>query len=246
MNTPNKSVLVIGESCRDIFVYCEAIRLAPDLPVPVLQEIRKTENAGMALNVYENILSLYKNCNIKTNTDWRNITKTRFVHELTNHMFIRIDTSHEVKPIDIDEVDLNFDLIVITDYNKGYLSENTIKFITETHPNVFVDTKKPLGDWIEKAKFIKINDYEYKRSLPIQNSEIQKKTIITKGSSGAYFNGELFPVDKIEVKDTSGAGDSFMAALAVKYLETSDIVKSIIFANLKASEIVKHRGVVTI
>ena len=30
-----KSILVIGESSRDVFVYCDALRLCPDVPVPV-------------------------------------------------------------------------------------------------------------------------------------------------------------------------------------------------------------------
>ena len=241
-----REILVIGESCRDIFVYCDALRLAPDLPVPVLQEIRRVENSGMALNVYENIKSISNNCEIKTNSDWYTVTKTRFAHELTNHLFIRVDTPHVISPINIKEIDLEYELIVIADYNKGYLSENNIKYITKNHPNVFVDTKKPLGDWIEKAKYIKINNYEYERSMPLRNSNIAKKIIVTKGSSGAYFNGKLFPVEKVEVKDTTGAGDSFMAALVVEYSNSKDIEKSIDFANKKATEIVKHRGVVTI
>ena len=44
-------ILVIGESCLDEFVYCDAERLAPDLPIPILEikEVRK--NPGMAMNV---------------------------------------------------------------------------------------------------------------------------------------------------------------------------------------------------
>ena len=36
-----KKILIIGESCKDIFVYCNANRLAPDLPIPVLSVIEK-------------------------------------------------------------------------------------------------------------------------------------------------------------------------------------------------------------
>jgi len=58
---------------------------------------------------------------------------------------------------------------------------------------------------------------------------------------------ELYPVaDKVEVKDTSGAGDSFFAALLVKYIETEDIKSAIKFANECASEVVKRKGVTTI
>ena len=55
-------IQVIGESCQDIFVYCDAIRLAPDLPVPVLTEKRVEKNPGMSANVYINIISYVNDC----------------------------------------------------------------------------------------------------------------------------------------------------------------------------------------
>jgi sugar/nucleoside kinase (ribokinase family) len=48
------------------------------------------------------------------------------------------------------------------------------------------------------------------------------------------------------VKDSSGAGDTFMAGLVVKYLKTSNIDESIKFANECARQVVQHRGVVSI
>ena len=52
-----------------------------------------------------------------------------------------------------------------------------------------------------------------------------------------------YKVKKVDVKDTSGAGDSFMAALVVNYLNTNNIDQAIKYANECASEVVKHRGV---
>ena len=69
-------IQVIGESCQDIFVYCDANRLAPDLPVPVLSEKRVETNPGMAANVYRNILSYVNDCLLVTNRNWEKITKT--------------------------------------------------------------------------------------------------------------------------------------------------------------------------
>ena len=50
-------ILVIGDSCRDVFVYCESDRLCPDVPVPVLNIIDQKDNPGMAKNVQRNIKS---------------------------------------------------------------------------------------------------------------------------------------------------------------------------------------------
>jgi D-beta-D-heptose 7-phosphate kinase/D-beta-D-heptose 1-phosphate adenosyltransferase len=46
--------------------------------------------------------------------------------------------------------------------------------------------------------------------------------------------------------DVSGAGDTFMAALAFKYMQTKNIEESIVFANQIASIVVSKKGVSTI
>ena len=48
-------ILIIGESCRDIFVYGKVERISPEAPVPIFKPIRQTENGGMAKNVEANL-----------------------------------------------------------------------------------------------------------------------------------------------------------------------------------------------
>jgi bifunctional ADP-heptose synthase (sugar kinase/adenylyltransferase) len=232
------SILVIGESCKDVFVYCEAIRLAPDVPVPVLEILHSDENPGMAMNVYRNISTKNTDCEILTNDNWEEITKTRYVHDISNHNFLRLDSAAEISELDLNRVNFNHDIIVISDYNKGFLSTEAISTICKNHRNVFIDTKKVLGPWIVGAKYIKINNYEYLNSLSYITQEIASKLIHTNGSRGCDFQGKNYPVKPVEVKDSSGAGDSFMAALVVKYAETDNIEKSIIYANECASKVV--------
>lgn len=241
-----KDILVIGESCKDIFVYCDCLRLCPDIPVPALKVIRQTENEGMAKNVEKNILSLNQNCDIITNSDWSNITKTRYVHESTNHMFMRVDADHDITRIDKDLLKYDYKLIVISDYNKGFLHEDDIEEICTKHSNVFIDTKKKLGAWANKSKFIKINNFEYQRSKDNITSELEKKIICTKGGDGCVYQNKIYPTNRIEVKDTSGCGDTFLAALVTQFYRTDNIIDAIEFANKCASEVAKHRGVTTI
>jgi D-beta-D-heptose 7-phosphate kinase/D-beta-D-heptose 1-phosphate adenosyltransferase len=238
-----KKILVIGESCKDVFVYCDSIRLAPDVPVPILQITETTENPGMASNVLKNIISHVSDCEIETNSGWENISKTRYIHAKSNHSFFRVDSSEKIKRIDLNQINLDYEYIVIADYNKGYLSEDDILKICKSHSRVFLDTKKILGPWAQSAMYIKINDYEYRNSMPYITDNFKDKIIHTKGGDGCEFQGKEFLVENIEVIDTSGAGDSFMAALVVKYSQTEDIIESINFANACASEIVRHRGV---
>ena len=84
-------ILVIGESCRDIFNYGECNRLCPEAPVPIFNPSESIENAGMAMNVQNNIVSLGVKCDLVTNDNWQDIKKIRHIDQRTNHMFIRID-----------------------------------------------------------------------------------------------------------------------------------------------------------
>jgi bifunctional ADP-heptose synthase (sugar kinase/adenylyltransferase) len=241
--TREKSILVIGDSARDIFVYCSAVRLAPDIPIPVIQIISQSESPGMAKNVERNIKVLHKRCDIITNKNWRDVTKVRYMHDTSNHGFIRVDADVSVDRVDVKKLPLKkYDIIAVSDYNKGFLTEEDIAYICAHHPHVFVDTKKPVGSWLSKAAYIKINNYEYERSLPI-TKHIARKIIRTHGEHGAAFRGKRYVVDTVEVKDASGAGDSFFAALVVKYAETENIEEAIRFANTCASHVVQHRGV---
>ena len=51
-------ILVVGDSCTDVFVYGDITRLTPEAPVPVFNPVRETFNNGMAKNVSKNIESL--------------------------------------------------------------------------------------------------------------------------------------------------------------------------------------------
>lgn len=242
-------VLVIGDSCKDVFVYGKCERLAPAAPVPVFVPLYSKENKGMAGNVNENLISIGVNTSIITNQ--KDITKTRYVDEKTNHIVIRIDSNEEK----IDRIKnmekiifKNYDAIVISDYNKGFLHEEDIAFISEQHPLVFMDTKKLLGEWAQNIDYIKINEEEYNKTKHLLEDAkwIDDKLIVTIGSRGCRYKDSTLPVQKVEIKDLTGAGDTFMAGLVCKYLETSNILDSLIYANECATQVVQQKGVNTI
>ena len=72
------------------------------------------------------------------------------------------------------------------------------------------------------------------------------KVIKTMGGQGCEYRGKIYPVDKVDVLDVSGAGDTFIAALAHKYTRIVDIEKAINFANYCASQVVQMRGTTTL
>ena len=47
----------------------------------------------------------------------------------------------------------------------------------------------------------------------------------------------------VEIKDSSGGGDTFIAGLVAEYIKTNDIDKAIRFANDCATKVVQKRGV---
>ena len=239
-------VLVIGDSCRDTHVYGKCERICPDAPVPVFVPLFEKQNLGMAGNVYQNVVSLGAPAILKSNNVV--IEKKRFVEEKTNHMFLRVDSGEEdIKRVDDLTLEFisQFELIIISDYNKGFLLEDDIKFICENHSLVFIDTKKVIGDYCKNCTFIKINKYEYENSLEYinKNDWTKQKVIKTIGEKGCELNGELFPVEKVEIKDLCGAGDTFLASLCVEFLRSKNIGKSLSFANECSTKVVQMKGV---
>ena len=241
-------ILVIGEACKDIFCYGDSDRLCPEAPAPVFNPIETINGHGMAMNVQKNILSLGVDCDLITNQNWEKVVKIRYIHKNTNQMFIRIDYNNDkiekFKETDDLKID-NYDAVVISDYNKGFLSEDDIRKISLMHNCVFLDTKRKLGPWCNDIDFIKINHYEYKKTKEHITRNIENKLIVTLGSKGSRYKGKTFPVDKVEIKDVTGAGDTFLAGLAVKYIKTEDVEEAIIFANECSSKVVQKRGTST-
>ena len=77
--------------------------------------------------------------------------------------------------------------------------------------------------------------------------EWMDRLIVTMSERGCKYFDQTFPVDRsVEVRDLSGAGDSWMAGFVVKYIETNDPYESIESANENATLVVQKRGVSTI
>ena len=70
--------------------------------------------------------------------------------------------------------------------------------------------------------------------------------IITRGSRGAEYKGITYPVEEVDVRDTSGAGDTFLTGLVYGYLDTNSIYKGIKFAQECTTIVVQKHGVSTV
>ena len=240
-------ILVIGDSCTDVFVYGTIERLAPEAPVPVIIPKYSKENPGMASNVAANLKALGAEVDMITNAEI--IKKIRYVDERYNQMVVRVDENDTCERYDGVYETVGYDAIVISDYCKGFLTEEDIEAFAEraTCP-IFLDTKKRLGEWCKEIDFIKINHLEHKKNfdrLP-NYPQLENKIIVTKGRDGCEYKGTTYPTKEVPVKDVSGAGDTFMTGLAYEYINTKDIKKAIDFAQHCTTIVVQKTGVATV
>ena len=248
------NILVIGDSCIDEYIYCTTNRFCPDAPVPILKPEAYVSTEGMAGNVADNLKSLGASVELITNSN--QIKKTRFVDNRTNHMFVRIDEGeNDIFPIEqrtLQNIKWDeYDAVVISDYNKGFIGYSEIDYIASKHPLTFLDTKKQIGNWADKIKFIKINKIELDQSIGFlhdNEKKYSKKVITTLGSKGAQYKGDIYPVEEVDVRDTSGAGDTFLAGLVYAYIKCTigsfdlQISEAIKFANRCSTQIVQKKG----
>jgi len=202
----------------------------------------------MAGNVISNLKALEPSHYTMLMGQTEIITKTRYVEEKSNHMFFRLDEGETtITPLkwtfDFEAILKDSDIVIVSDYNKGFLDDNHLWTIGHLAKLSILDTKRKLSqDVANKYSFIKLNEGEAKN-----NSHLNPKNIITTlGSKGAYYNGELIPQNNPQQTiDVSGAGDTFVAAFAVKFLETLEERTAIEYANDMAGKVVSKRGVVT-
>ena len=241
-------ILVIGDNCVDIFRYGKITRIAPEAPVPIIVPERETSNPGMAGNVVANLKALGAEVEFITNKT--EIRKIRYVCSKYNHLLLRVDENDTCEKIDIVSFKTGvFDAVVISDYCKGFLTEEDIEIISKSFDcPIFLDTKKILGKWAYNIDFIKINyhEYEYNKEVLENNLILKNKTIVTRGKYGCEYQGKNFPTVDVPVKDISGAGDTFIAGLVVEYIRSKMIEPSINFAQECTTTVIQKSGVSTI
>ena len=243
-------VLLIGDSCTDVYVYGDVKRLNPEAPVPILEPKREDSTKGMAWNVFDNLKAFGLSVFMLTNEE--KITKTRYIDEKSNQQILRVDDEPEIKPLPYEPPFITdrsayqkpphevppkewYDVMVISDYDKGYVTqEELFELVGWFEGPVFIDSKKTN---LPDKCYIKVNDLEYDK-LETKNDNI----IITRGGKGTEYKGKLYPAEKVNVFDVVGAGDTFLAALTYGYLKYGRIEEAIPLANKAAALAVSHRG----
>ena len=240
------NVLLIGETCDDEYVYGDVDRISPEAPVPVLKYDRTESHKGMSANVKANLESFGVLVNHITNK--KPIIKRRVVDRSSNQQLIRIDVENEIDTLKVSEVKsafihMQYDAVVISDYDKGYITKNDLEVFCQNFSGpVFIDTKKTKLFSYPNV-FFKINQREFDSLLVKPDT---KNLIVTVGGNGTVYEGNIYPAEKVNVFDVVGAGDTFLAALTYAYLMYNDIVVAITIANKASAIAVQHYGCYTL
>ena len=231
------NILLLGDSCRDIYQFGTVDRMSPEAPVPVFVPGYREERDGMASNVFKNLEALGCDVNYLFG---ETSTKTRLIDSRSRQQIVRIDDDVESEPMTFETaIPPGYDAIVISDYNKGLITYELVEELRQEFSGpIFVDTKKQ-----DLARFegciVKINQVEHKaRSSDCSNM------IVTQGKQGALYNNKMYPAAAIDVIDVCGAGDTFLAALAYEYLQTDGNMEAAVEFAIRASAVtVQHTGV---
>ncbi|WP_299136636.1 D-glycero-beta-D-manno-heptose-7-phosphate kinase [uncultured Tenacibaculum sp.] len=221
---------------------------------------------------------LLKDKNISTNHLIREKNRTLTIKTRvlsSNQQIVRYD-KEDIKEISnstsdkiielFENIIKKYDIVILSDYGKGVLTEKVTKNIIKTANKLNIKTLvDPKGYNYTKytgAYLLTPNKKEagIVTSLDIDNKNLETAirklksdynlsiSIITLSHEGiALYNKELktFPTKTKEVYDVTGAGDTVIAAIAFKLAHQQTIEEAIEFANLAAGIVVGKIGVAT-
>jgi D-glycero-beta-D-manno-heptose-7-phosphate kinase len=227
-------VLVIGDACRDVYIYGSTDRKNPEAAAPLLNNLITKVQDGMAANVANNLIALGAEVHtILPPEPWSE--KERYIDARHGTQLLRVDYDRPCDPLgQLPDVSA-YDAVVVSDYGKGFVSHDMLQDLDGRIP-VFIDTKKQDLDLLTEA-WVKVNAHEHEliKTPP-------KNLVVTLGNRGSMCNGQHAPATPIEVVDPCGAGDTYLAAFAWFMLQTNDVHASMTFANAAAAVTCKHRG----
>lgn len=208
-----------------------------------------------------------------TDASLKTTVKTRFIGPNNFQMF-RFDTetsrpisakTSEILLTVLEKNIVNYDVVVISDYNKGLLTVNNLQKIIKIANNhnikTLIDIKEPKYEKYKDAFLIKpnINELHEITGLPVstereilnaaktllQNSNA-KYVLVTMGKDGMILVSEdsntKFPCLSREVADVTGAGDTVISYLAVGIANNLPLKEAIEISNLAAGVEVSRFG----
>ena len=286
-------VAVIGDIMLDRYFYGDVTRISPEAPVPVVQIKREECSPGGAANVAVNLVSLGVTTSLSglvgddADADqlqaqlnsinvacelYRSTTATTVKSRIMGGMqqFLRMDfeaifSDNDWPPLwaRAQQKLIDADIIVLSDYNKGTLSncQAVINYGAKNNIPVVVDPKG--SDFTRYAgaalltpnltEFIAIvGPVDSEQDMAIKAQRLIKKLnvgnlLVTRSEKGMTLfrpdqNPFHLPALSKEVADVTGAGDTVIATVAASLAAGADMDTAVSLANIAASNVVSKIG----
>jgi D-beta-D-heptose 7-phosphate kinase/D-beta-D-heptose 1-phosphate adenosyltransferase len=271
-------IRVIGDIILDRWIVGDIFRLSPEAPVPVLAQTSDSYTLGGAANVALNLSKMEMSCKLYGSIGFNDdeairvrrlaetiphalsmsrkvtTTKTRLVTETGRHLLRWDNELRENVDISFDEFDKD-DIIIISDYDKGDITEKLVHKYTKTN-KVFVDPKQG-PDTYKGAFLVKPNMKEFLSwagifDLPTVWEMMRlyewEWLVITDGPNGLHvFNDAKathnhYMTTAKKVSDVTGAGDVVISAIAAGYENGLTIPIACERANNIATQCIERKG----
>lgn len=256
-------ILVVGDYIDDTYKWCRCPRMCPEAPAPVLIVDKMETRPGGAGNVYENLVSISARSNADEVAELESLSlSTKIRYFVGNRLMFREDQDAGSDPESIPDKGNLKDLelcfssttyrgVIISDYGKGGVTDQVVKLVLSESLHkqipVFVDAKchDPNGKYAG-AFCIFPNEDEHPNLDPKKFGHIIRKL----GPKGCSVDGKHVKTREQPVFDVTGAGDVFLAAFVLKYLEYREtgvdeqgsLLDAAYFANIVAGISVRHVG----
>jgi D-beta-D-heptose 7-phosphate kinase/D-beta-D-heptose 1-phosphate adenosyltransferase len=270
------TISVFGDVMLDEYVRGTTTRMCPEAPVPIVKNPTVERAAGGAANVASNVASLLElpvNLYGSTGDDLeseylkeillsKNVTPlfTKFDSAKTtvkrrilsgDQYITRIDIETPLEAVSYQPD--NADIIIISDYNKGSVSNANELIRLFNGAPVLVDPKNTFDNYYG-AYLVKPNEKEFREYVCDYSSKEElikaareniikndiANMLITLGSNGMILVNRKecveFPAENVEVYDVTGAGDVVIATIAYG-LYSGKSLKSSIELSINAASI---------
>jgi bifunctional ADP-heptose synthase (sugar kinase/adenylyltransferase) len=196
-----------------------------------------TALSDTTLSILEDQFQLHVSPFVLAISDHDEITKTRVI--ANGQQLVRADSRKRFSDDVIQRFGKRFasvrpfyhmpyyDAVVVSDYSKGLVTPEVIKYLESGDVPVFVDTKNPdLAIWRNiKKPILKLNGEEFARC---RWADSVKDIIVTQSQfpTQRYLGGKhvsTHPVPEVKASNVIGAGDVFLAGLVLSYLRSGDL-----------------------
>lgn len=244
--------LVIGDAICDEYIFCRSDRICPEAPVPVLVPERRERRPGGARNVVAQLKAL----GVSTHELFGYPVSLKQRYMVGHQLVLRVDTDCQAELAAADGIAVfdelvsqrRPDVIVLSDYAKGTLSDELCQHVIEEagKRSIYVVVDPKGKDWSKYwgAELLCPNQKEYdavRRKLSMSSD-----MVIKRGEHGLHVSTDdistSLPAQARHVFDVTGAGDTVVAVLAAAIAAGAKIVPGAQLANLAAGYVVGEIG----